>query len=216
MRHIVSVKIFINDLMISHCDFYILNSRTTHHCSGNKVLFKNLRTTYEVIKTANDKVLNIEVINNIEISFSNGEFLILSEIMYISILMMNLIVTSRLWHKDFDVLYSTRQSCKICLFNNQLMTNADIINNQWILKIIDFKVINAITITAVATSAIFVKEIYIFAFAKLIADLKIWHRRLIHISYRNVLINAKKIIDMKNVIDFISKTICESCMTDRS
>ena len=72
------------------------------------------------------------------------------------------------------------------------------------------------TITAVVTSAILVKKVYTFAFAKLTADLKIWHRRLIHINYRNVLINAKKIIDMKNVIDLISETICESCMTDRS
>ena len=72
------------------------------------------------------------------------------------------------------------------------------------------------TTTAVATSAIFVKKVYIFAFAKSTVNLKIWHRRLIHISYRNVLVNAKKIIDMKNVIDFISETICKSCMTDRS
>ena len=106
MRHIVSVKIFINDLMISHCDFYILNSGIIHYCSDNKVLFKNLRTIHEMIKTINDEVLKIEIINNIKISFSNDEFLILSEVMYISILMMNLIVISRLWHKDFDVLYS--------------------------------------------------------------------------------------------------------------
>ena len=173
MRHIVSVKIFINDLMISHYDSYILNSKATHHCSDNKALFKNLRTTYEVIKTASGEVLNIETISNIRIPLPNGEFLILSEVMYILILMMNLIVTSRLWHKDFDVLYSTDQSCKICLSNNQLMTNADMINNQWILKTTDFKVINAMTITTVATSTIFVKEVYIFAFAKLTVDLKI-------------------------------------------
>ena len=216
MRHIASVKIFINNLMISHCDFYILNLKAIHHCLNNKALFKNLRTTYEVVKTVNDEVLKIEIINNIKIFFSNGEFLVFSEVMYISILMMNLIVISRLWHKDFDVLYSTDQSCKICLFSDQLMTNANMINNQWILRTTDFKVINAITITAVVTSVIFVKEIYIFAFAKLIIDVKVWHRRLIHVSYRNVLINAEKIIDMKNVIDFISETICESCMTGRS
>ena len=201
--------------MISHYDFYILNSETTHHCSDNRTLFKNLQTIHEMIKTVNDKILKIEIINNIKIFLSNGEFLILSEIMYILIFMMNLIVISRFWHKDLDVLYLTDQSCKIYLFNDQLMTNANMINNQWILRTIDFKVINAMTITAVATSAIFVEEVYIFAFAKLTADLKVWHRRLIHISYRNVLINAKKIIDMKNVIDLISETICESCMTDR-
>ena len=130
MRHIVSVKIFINDLIINHCNFYILNSEATHHCSGNKILFKNLRTIHEVTKTVNDEVLNIEVIGNIEISFPNDEFLILSEVMYIPILIMNLIIIPRLWHKDFDVLYLTDQSCKICLFSNQLMTNANMINNQ--------------------------------------------------------------------------------------
>ena len=115
--------------MISHCDSYILNSEATHHCSDNKALFKNLRTTHEVVKTASGEVLNIEVINNIEISLPNGEFLILSETIYISTLMMNLIVTPRLWHKGFDILYSIDQSCKICLFSSQLMTNADMINN---------------------------------------------------------------------------------------
>ena len=215
IRYIASVKIFINDLIINHCDFYILNLKTTHHCSGNKALFKNLRTTHEVVKTANDELLKIKTISNIEISFSNGEFLVLSEVIYISTLIMNLIVISQLWHKGFDVLYSIDQSCKICLSSGQLMTNANIVNNQWILKTIDFIVINAMTTTAITTSIISVKKTYIFAFAKLITDVKIWHRCLIHVNYKNILINAKKIIDMKNVIDLISETVCESCMTDR-
>ena len=115
--------------MINYYDFYILNSETIHHCSNNKILFKNLRIIYEMIKTVNDEILKIEAINNIKIFLSNDKFLILLKVMYISILMMNLIVTSRFWHKNFDVLYSIDQSCKICLFNNQLMMNADIINN---------------------------------------------------------------------------------------
>ena len=90
------------------------------------------------------------------------------------------------------------------------------INNQWILRTIDFKIINAMTINVAISSATFVKKVYIFAFAKLIRDLKVWHCRLIHFNYKNVLVNAKKIINMKNVINFISKTICESCITDRS
>ena len=129
-RHIASVKIFINDLIINHCDSYILNSKTTHHCWGNKALFKNLRAINEVIKTANNEVLNIEAINNIKILLSNGEFLILSETMYILILMINLIITPRLWHKSFDVLYLTDQPWKICLSNDQLITNANMSNNQ--------------------------------------------------------------------------------------
>ena len=96
MRHIVSIKIFINNLMISHYDFYILNLRTIHYCLNNKVLFKNLRTIYEMIKTINDEILNIEIINNIKISFSNDEFLIFLKVIYIFILMINLIVISRL------------------------------------------------------------------------------------------------------------------------
>ena len=216
IRHIFLMKVFVNELKASHCNFYILNSEATHHCFDNKALFKNLRAIHKMIKIANGETLNIEVINNIEISLSNDKFLILTKVMYISILMINLIVISRLWHKDFNVLYSTDQSCKICLFSDQLMTNADMINNQWILRTIDFKIINAMTINAATSSATLVREVYIFVFAKLTEDLKIWHRRLIHFSYRNVLVNAKKIIDMKNVIDFISETICESCMTDRS
>ena len=64
------------------------------------------------------------------------------------------------------------------------------------------------TIITIVTSTIFIKKVYIFVFAKLIIDVKIWHRRLIYVNYKNVLINAKKIIDMENVIDFILKMIC--------
>ena len=70
--------------------------------------------------------------------------------------------------------------------------------------------------TSTSAPATSVKETYIFAFAKPIIDVKIWHRRLVHVSYKNVLANAKKIIDMENVIDLIPETICEPCMAGRS
>ena len=94
-RYIASVKIFINNLMINYYNFYVLNSKTTHHCSNNKTLFKNLQAFNKVIRIANDKILNIEVTNNIKILLSNDEFLILLEAMYILILMLNLIVIFR-------------------------------------------------------------------------------------------------------------------------
>ena len=72
------------------------------------------------------------------------------------------------------------------------------------------------TVTAVATSAIPVEEAYIFAFAKPTADLEVWHRRLVHTSYRNVLANAKKVIGMENVTGPIPETVCEPCMAGRS
>ena len=94
-RHIVLIKTFINDLMINHCNFYILNSKIIHHCSNNKTLFKNLRAIHKMIKIINDEVLNIKVINNIKIFFSNNKFLIFLKIMYIFILIINLIIISR-------------------------------------------------------------------------------------------------------------------------
>ena len=96
MRHIASVKIFINNLMINHYDIYILNSEAIHYCLNNKILFKNLRAIHEMIKIINDKILNIEIINNIKLFLSNDEFLILLKIMYILILMINLIVILQL------------------------------------------------------------------------------------------------------------------------
>ena len=96
IRHICLIKVFVNELKINHCDFYILNSKATHYCFDNKTLFKNLRAIHEMIKIANDEVLNIETINDIEIFLSNDEFLILTEVMYISILKINLIIISRL------------------------------------------------------------------------------------------------------------------------
>ena len=96
IRHISLMKVSVNELKASHCGFYILDSEATHHCFDNKTLFKNLRATYEVTKTASDEALNIEVIDDIEIFLSNDEFLILTEVMYISTLMINLIAISRL------------------------------------------------------------------------------------------------------------------------
>ena len=69
------MKVFINELKINQCNFYILNSEIIHHCFNNKTLFKNLREIYEMIKIVSDEVLNIETINDIKIFFSNKRIL---------------------------------------------------------------------------------------------------------------------------------------------
>ena len=51
----------------------------------------------------------------------------------------------------------------------------------------------------------------IFKITKKIIDIKIWHRRLMHLNYNNVLFNSKQIIDIK-VRESVSENACESCM----
>lgn len=38
---------------------------------------------------------------------------------------------------------------------------------------------------------------------------------MIYLSYRNIIVNVNKIIDMKKIYDFISNYICESCIRKR-
>ena len=50
-----------------------------------------------------------------------------------------------------------------------------------------------------------------FKITKKIIDIKIWHRRLMHLNYNNVLFNSKQMINMK-MKESISENVCESCM----
>ena len=52
----------------------------------------------------------------------------------------------------------------------------------------------------------------IFAFSKSTIDIKIWHRRLVHLEYRNVMINSKKVISMKSIKGSASNELCEPCL----
>ena len=95
------------------------------------------------------------------------------------------------------------------------MIQIDLINDFFVLRIVQNSINTIFIVTKIVIFAIFVSKTYVFAFIKSIIDLKTWHRRLIHSKYRNVIANFNKIIDIKKIKNFVSNAFCEFCMFDR-
>ena len=93
------------------------------------------------------------------------------------------------------------------------------VNNLFVLRTANSKInaINQSTTKAIEAtpSATPVEESHIFAFAKPTSDLDIWHRRLVHLSYRNVIATSSNVKGMEKVKGPVPDKICEPCMKGR-
>lgn len=126
------------------------------------------------------------------IDLSVGDIVLrLSDALYVLGLTVNLISTTRLWCNGIGVYFLPGQSAELS-FNGTTFAYADNILDQFILH----------------QST----EQSIFKIAKPTTDLKIWHSRLVYLSYRNVVANAKKIISMERVQGPIPTELCEPCI----
>ena len=56
------------------------------------------------------------------------------------------------------------------------------------------------------------KLFHYFAVFKKIIDFKTWHRRLTHLSYKNVIANRKNVKEMKEISDSVSDILYKSYM----
>ena len=154
-----------------------MNSRVTHHCSDNKSLFKKLKSLNKIVETVSDEILKIKSSDEIEISLDSNDVFVLIDVMYISDLVVNLIFSSRLYYKRFDVLQHSMKSMQICK-NKKIIAKTDMINNQMILRIkFDLESMTkslkdmSIKIAQIAASSIF--EAHIFVFTKSIKNIRI-------------------------------------------
>ena len=189
---------------------WILNSNAIHHCSNNKILFKNLRSTNDVARTTNDEIIRIEIIDSISIQLINEKTLIFTNVRYLSKLIVNLINTSSLHHRNFNFTYSIKNLCNI--FNeNHFVDQIDMINNVYILQTL---MQANVLIENVSTSTSMILQ-NIFAFVKSTNDLQIWHRRLAHFEYQNVIKNVNKMKNMNEIHDSSSNMFCDFCMKER-
>ena len=117
-----TIKLIVKRLFLfSLTNIWILNSNTIFYCSNNKILFKNLKLTNDVARIINDKIIRIEIINNISIQLINKKTLILSNIRYISKLIINLINILNLYYRKFNFTYSIKSFCNI--FNKSYLVN---------------------------------------------------------------------------------------------
>ena len=191
-------------------NIWILNSNATHHCSNNKILFKNLKSTNNVARTTNDEIIRVEIIDNVSIQLINEKTLILTNIRYLSKLIVNLINTSSLHHRNFNLTYSIKILCNI--FNeSHLVDQIDMIDNVYIFQTL---MQTNVLIENVSTSTSIILQ-NIFAFVKSTNDLQIWHRRFAHLEYQNVIKNVSKMKSMNEIHDSSSNMFCELCMRER-
>ncbi len=104
---------------------------------------------------------------------------------------MNLIRTARLWRNSIWVYFPAGQPAE--LFSNRtIFAYTDNIRDQFILrKSLEQSVIKIIKPTM---------------------DLKLWHSRLVHLSYRNVIANTKRVKGKKGVQGPIPKKLFKPCM----
>ena len=145
-----------------------MNSNAIHHCSNNKILFKNLKSTNDVARTTNDEIIRVEIIDNISIQLINEKTLILSNVRYISKLIVNLINTSSLHYRKFNFTYSIKNLCNI--FNeSHFVDQTHMIENVYIFETL--MQTNAF-IESISTSISMILQ-NIFAFVKSTNDLQI-------------------------------------------
>ena len=211
MINLNAIELIVERLLSSFStNIWILNSNAIHHCSNNKILFKNLRSTNDVARTTNDEIIRVEIIDNISIQLINEKTLILSNVRYISKFTVNLISTSSLHYRKFNLTYSIKSFCNI--FNeSHLVDQTHMIENVYILETL--MQANAF-IESISTSFSMILQ-NIFAFAKSTNDLQIWHRRLAYLEYQNVIKNVNKMKSMNEVHDSSSNMLCEFCMRKR-
>ena len=191
-------------------NIWILNSNAIHHCSNNKILFKNLKSTNDVARTTNDEIIRIEIIDNISIQLINEKILILSNVRYISKFIVNLINISSLHYRKFNFKYSIKNFCNI--FNeSHFVDQTHMIENVYIFETL---MQTNVFIENISTSFSMILQ-NIFVFVKSTNDLQIWHRRLAHFEYQNVIKNVNKMKSMNEIHNSSSNMFCEFCMKKR-
>ena len=179
---------------------WIFDFDATKHVSDNRNLFTNFTLDdSQIVQTASDKNLTIEKTKDVIISLSNQSILILIDVLFMSDLIVNLISTPRLWHKRIIVSFSSMKLASL-RYDSQLVVHADNVNDQFLLR------------NEVVLAMHMHDSQSCFKMSKKTTDIKIWHRRLVHLRYRNVVANAKKVANMKEVHDSFSKKLCETCL----
>ena len=182
---------------------WILNSDVTKHTSENKRLFSNMRLERrQLVQTVDEHIISMRDVDDVIIALSNQKTLTLIDVLFVSEMTVNLVSTSRLWHNEIEI-YSSSHELTVLKFNFEVVTYANNVVDQFFLRT-----------NVVLAMQTFIDNICLKV-SKKTSNIKIWHRRLVHLDYRNVLSNAKKIKRIKEIRDFVSQQLCESCMKEK-
>ena len=172
---------------------WILNSNATKYTFENKKLFSNIRLEKrQSIQTVDEHIISVRGIDDVIIALSNQKTLILIDVLFVPKMTVNLVNTPRLWHNEIEI-YSSSHELTVLKFNFEVVTYANNVVDQFLLRT-----------NVVLAMQTFIDNICLKV-SKKTSNIKIWHRRLIHLDYRNVLSNAKKIKRIKEIRDFVSQ-----------
>lgn len=170
----ITIPIF---LAITTTMVQILDASVTRYVSDNRTRFSDLIVSNNFCHTDNREQLAIKGKRNIDLAMRNT-VLRLSDILYVSSLMINLINITRLQYKRIGVYFLTGRPAELS-FNGITFTYMDNIMDQFMLHQ-------------------FTKQL-IFRIAKHITNLKIQYSPSAYLSYQNVVTNAKNVTNIEGV-----------------
>jgi hypothetical protein len=183
----------------------ILDFEIIDHIFCNKKLFCFFTLKFNSFETSTENKFKIdEVEKMILILIDEKEkkcIVTLNDVLYSSQLQYNLISTVRLIKSRVETMLRLSDRSFKLILNDEVIDVVDVINNQYILREVQsHEVKNHVTFEI----ALSVTESFI----------QIWHARLDHLEYDNV-IKMRNLITSIEFIDLKSIDICSACMKDK-
>jgi hypothetical protein len=198
---------FLVNLVNDHITRKILDSITINHIFCNRSSFTSYIFKISICETGTKEKFTAKNIESVQMKLiddqNRSKLVILIEMLYSSQLQYNLISIIKLDKKKMKTLLSLFIKTFKLLMKNDVIAVVKIINSQYVLRK------NFIT-----KAENFTNELR--TLAKLTDyEIQIWHARLKHLRYDNLIKLENQIEEMNLMNQSKSIEICESCMIDR-
>ena len=174
----------------------LLDSGATEHANNCRDAFTNFRPVREVAHTATGEAIVSYGRGDVVKMMTHGE-VTFQEVLYIPTLVNNLYSTSRLCRRGWDILMKhTGQA--VLSHNNEVVGFADEIKGEYVMQFIGDT-----------------PHLQLNALAKPTKDIKVWHGRVAHLGYRNLIRMKNYVLGMDEVSGPAPEDICGWCMMGR-
>lgn len=112
---------------------WIVDSGATVHVSGDKRLFRNMRSTTSSVQVANGDTINIGSMGDISINLPGGSTLTLTNVLYVPGMKVNLLSTAMLREKQIGF-FSPAEDTSYFEFKGQHVAYVDVVCRQYLLR----------------------------------------------------------------------------------
>lgn len=174
----------------------LLDFGATEHANNCRDAFTNFQSIRETAHTATGEAIVsygrgdvVKMMTHGEVTFQN--------VLYIPTLANNLYSTSRLCCRGWDILME-HTGRAVLSHNNEVVGFADEIRGEYIMQFIGET-----------------PHPQLNALAKPTKDLKLWHGRLAHLGYRNLIQMKNRVLGMDEVSGPAPEEVCGWCMMGR-